>query len=1004
MADDLKTEPSIDAEDTSKNDKDAMGPTDLEDPAPLNQAPNQQDNQSEEEEESNDESGSGEDSDSDEEEEEEEEVEPRLKYSRITQLPKTVFNQDPVSACLVADTFFAFATHGGIIHLTNPDFSTIRSYRAHRASILGLATDGIYLASASIDGTVVIGSVNDPKDITASDFKRPVHSVALDPNYKSSKTFISGGMAGDVVLSERGWLGQRSDTILQKADDPVIAVYWLEGLIIWMNDSGINIYSQYSRKQLLNIPRPEGSPRGDLYKPRLTAPESNRIYIAWADRVWNLKISVTRGREANALLSSGASLMLPSSSSIRSLAIEQSVTIESALRVDCLVAGIASFKEDTIIMLSYLPPPPATDEIRRPLAPNPEIRLIDLESGNETYGDELSLKGFERLGMNDYYLCQHSDATSTKFLIISAKDGIVATERTLEDKISWLIEHHKLKDAWEISANVKTPAERYIIGLDWVESLIEEDHWDHAAETLETVQNTYLETSPDLKGSTDSTELTDVQISVRDNWNVWGWIFSKAGHTDELAPRLPSMPVLSIEGKLYESILIGFIDEHKMDDLLFYLQKWPVALYDFSLVKRYIEDLLHDHPPQEANFRKTLANLYISFGDPISAAHHLLVLRDSSVLNLVSQCHLLPSLLADIPDILTVSLKSIEELKMAPLPIVRDTMANAISIVVQARHEVTPDFVVKEVMKRDMEVVAFLYLEQLTTVDSFASQNFGDLQARLYAEFDRPKLTGFFKKNNNYNLEVAAQICESRGYIPELVYLLGKVGQNKKALKLVLEELQDPEKAIDFAKQQNDQELWDEVLDYSVTRPSFMRSLLDRASGSIPPASIIARIPQHMEIPGLKAAIARIFYEHELVLSLNREILEIVNREAKTYAASLRAARTEGTMLDFSSVLDEKKQPTGLSYKKKKEMASNSAATSVYEDNNNSFIDYSGLDFSETIVVLPDGKLKTESDLIGIDNVWSLYTAKGMSTFSNRSVAQKTKHLAYIKRKLELHV
>lgn len=943
------------------------------------------------EEESGDNSGDEEDDDdgeseSDSEEEDEEDVEPRLKYNRITQLPKTVFTSDPVSACLVADSFFAFATHGGIIHLTRPDFSSIRSYRAHSASILALATDGIYLASASIDGTVVIGSVIDPKDITASDFKRPVYSVALDPNYKSSKTFISGGMAGDVILSERGWLGNRSDIILQKSDDPVIAVYWLEGLIIWMNESGINIYSQFSKKLLLNIPRPIDSPRADLYKPRLCMPESNRIYIAWADRVWNLKVTATKRKETKMALPSSASIILPSGSSTRSMPVEQSIQIESTLHVDCLVAGIAAFKEDTIMMLGYLPPNAATEEVRRPLAPNPEIRLIDIESGNEIYCDELSLKEFERLGMNDYHLCQHSDATSNKYLIISAKDGIVAVERDISDKISWLVEHNRFKEAWEISTTVKPPAERHAIGMDWVEALVKDDDWIEAAATLEIVQNAYLESDTALQDSViDNNELTSIQVSVRDSWNQWGWIFSKAGHTDELALRLPSTSDLSIEGKLYESILISFMDENKLEDLVFYLQKWAVELYDFALIKRYLEDLLHDKPPQENILRKTLADLYIKFGDPVSAANHLLVLHDPNVLNLISQFHLMPSFVKEIPDLLTINLKSKEELELAPLSIIRETMANAIAIVVQARHEVIPDVVVKQVMKEKMEVVAFLYLEQLNAVDSFASQKFGDLQARLYAEFDRPKLIGFLKKNSNYNLEAAAQVCESRGYTPELVYILGKVGQNKRALQLVLEELQDPDQAIDFAKQQNDQELWDDLLDYCMTRPTFMRALLDKASGSISPASIIARIPLHMEIPGLKSAIARIFSEHELVLSLNKGILEIVNREAQTYAACLRAARTEGTMLDYSSVFNEKDQGTSIEQ----------SAKATHQN-------IQGLDYSETIIILPDGTIKTESDLIGRDNIWGQNRAKGVSTFSNRSVAQKVKHLAYIKSKLEL--
>lgn len=909
-------------------------------------------------------------------------IEPRLKYTKITQLPPAVFAKDPVSAFLAGDTFFAFATHSGAIHLTKPDLSLIRSYRAHRASVLGLSTDGTYLASSSMDGTVVIMNINDEKDITGNDFKRPVHSVALDPNYKATKAFISGGMAGDVILSERGWLGQRSDTVLQTSEDPVIAVYWLEGVIIWMNDSGINIYSQFTKNLLLNIPRPEDSPRADLYKPRICTPESNRIYIAWADWVWNLKITVTKTKDTRSLLSSGASMVFSSSSSVRSMAIEQTISVESTLHTPCLVAGIAAFKEDSIMLLSYTPPP----ENER-LAGVPKLCLIDLETSLETYRDDLDLKGYERLGLNDYHLCQYADNTTTKFLIISARDGIVAKERDLGDRVEWLLEHKKFKEAWEFSANFKLPLERYDIGLNWVEEEVEEERWEAAVSTLEMIQRSFLETdvkSESLSLDPEDVELSHIETLVRDNWNVWGWRISKAGHTDELASILPTDPKLKLEGKLYEYVLTRFIDEGKLDQLLAYLSTWSVELYEFGVIKQYIEGLLQDSPPQEENLRNTLADLYISSGDPLAAVPHLLILHDQRVLELVSQHHLLSSLLPQIPDLLTIAFKTREDLELAPLPIIREMLAPALTIVVRARHEVSPNDVVREILGRNMDVVVFLYLEKLTNIDPYSAQQFSDLQARLYAEFDRPKLMAFLKKST-YNYEAIAEVCESRGYIPELVYILGRIGQNKRALKLIIEELKDCEQAIDFAKQQNDKELWDDLLDYCMERPEFIKIVLEKAHGAIPPAKIIERIPLHLHIPGLKPAIEKIFSEHELVMSINRDILEVVKKEARASANALRALRREGTALNFVEYAEKLNEPKFKRQKLGKD-------DEKEED----------LDFTQTIVVLPNGTLKTESALLGDTAGWGQTYAVGTSTFSSPSVSQKVKHLAYIKRQLQL--
>lgn len=120
-----------------------------------------------------------EESEDEEEDEEEDDDPPMLKYTRLNKLPPNFFTKDPVSTCTFHESVFIFATHSGIVHICKPNFDSIRTFKAHRASILSVYTDGIYFATASMDGTVVIGSISDEKDIVAYDFARPVHAVVL---------------------------------------------------------------------------------------------------------------------------------------------------------------------------------------------------------------------------------------------------------------------------------------------------------------------------------------------------------------------------------------------------------------------------------------------------------------------------------------------------------------------------------------------------------------------------------------------------------------------------------------------------------------------------------------------------------------------------------------------------------------------------------------------------------------------------------------------------------
>ena len=67
--------------------------------------------------------------------------------------------------------------------------------------------------------------------------KRPVRTVALEPNFakSGSRSVISGGMAGNLILHEKGWLGYK-ETTLHSGEGPVWQVRWRNNLIAWAND------------------------------------------------------------------------------------------------------------------------------------------------------------------------------------------------------------------------------------------------------------------------------------------------------------------------------------------------------------------------------------------------------------------------------------------------------------------------------------------------------------------------------------------------------------------------------------------------------------------------------------------------------------------------------------------------------------------------------------------------------------------------------------------------
>ena len=85
-------------------------------------------------------------------------------------------------------------------------------------------------------GQVVIHSLSTP-EVYSFDMRRPMRTIALEPNFakSSSRAFICGGMAGNLVMHEKGWLGHK-ETLLHSGEGPIWMAKWRGRLIAWAND------------------------------------------------------------------------------------------------------------------------------------------------------------------------------------------------------------------------------------------------------------------------------------------------------------------------------------------------------------------------------------------------------------------------------------------------------------------------------------------------------------------------------------------------------------------------------------------------------------------------------------------------------------------------------------------------------------------------------------------------------------------------------------------------
>lgn len=210
---------------------------------------------------------------------------------------------------------------------------------------------------------------------------------------------------------------------------------------------------------------------------------------------------------------------------------------------------------------------------------------------------------------------------------------------------------------------------------------------------------------------------------------------------------------------------------------------------------------------------------------------------------------------------------------------------------------------------------------------------YADTVITLFAEYSRPLLTALLKSYDAatlpaspsasrfhdsalpVNAEVpipfsydhALQVCESRGYVPELVHLLSATGQSKKALRLIIEEQHDIRAAMAYVQRSGDETLWNDLLDYSFTRAEFIKILLEEIAidggdegAGLNALDVVKRIPDGLEIEGLKDALVRLMHECRSQTQVAHAAEGVIKAEISDVMLRLRKEQESGLLLDTS--------------------------------------------------------------------------------------------------------
>ncbi|OBZ81420.1 Vacuolar protein sorting-associated protein 41 [Choanephora cucurbitarum] len=809
-------------------------------------------------------SGSEEDYDDEYDEDEEDEDyddnldEPKLRYRRVGANVKEILEKDTASTIRVSERFLVLGTHWGAVHILDFEGNVIKSFSKHAATVNSISIDRYdeYVASASDDGKVFIYALYTPEILTF-DYKRPLKSIALDPEYarKTTRQFVIGGMAEQLIMSEKGWFGNK-DTVLHANEGPIYAIEWRNHFIAWANDTGVKIFDTTTNMRITYIDRPEGSPRADLYKCRMCWKNDTTLLIGWADTV---KIAVIK----------------PMPNSAQGQA-NHYVEIIAMFQTDHIISGIAPFK-DHLMILFYLLEDESDDEEkkqemrgRKQLASKPELHIFNADN-EDISQDILPSHGFEHYQANDYVLQFLME--EDMFYVMGPKDLIAARARDEDDHIEWLLEHERFGEALDavraFSSSKKFKEDE--IGQAYLDWLVKERRVDEAA-----------------------AECGDILKNDKSKWEDWVFKFTELGELKAIAPYIPIKdPQLSTT--VYEIALAWFLKSDPTA-LRNTIHQWPRNLYNLSNVIVAVEDVLRKDKNNEILI-ECLADLYTYNNQPDKAIEYNLRLRRPNAFELIQEYNMFDAvkdkaiLLMEFDQYLLQK----EENKST-----RPSQMPAVQLLVKNTDAIPPERVVKQLRKN--RLFLHIYLDALFDRDRQLGYEFHDLQVELYAEYDYPKLIDFLRASHYINLEKAYKICEEKDLVPEMVFILGRMGNNKNALMLIIERLGDVQRAIDFAKEQKDDDLWEDLLTYSMDKPNFIRGLLENVGTDIEPLRLIKRIPDNLQIPGLKDALLKILQDYNLQMSLHQGCEKILVSDSvfladKMYKAQKRAVHCTQEMI-----------------------------------------------------------------------------------------------------------
>lgn len=522
----------------------------------------------------------------------------------------------------------------------------------------------------------------------------------------------------------------------------------------------------------------------------------------------------------------------------------------SMFRIDYFISGIGPLNHDQLVILCY-----SKEKDENGKAMRPQLYVVEAKESKyvELCTDNLSLRDFQNFGCNDYAL--ENLVVENLFVVVSPKDIVVANPCDADDRIEWLMKHNKYAEAMEIVNSkdiVLNRNSQISVGKKFLDHLL--------------LMEKYVEAG----------QLTAKLFG--NNKKLWQeeiFKFAQVHQLRQVSAYIPRSEV-TLDPYIYEMVLYEYL-KLEPEGFLKIIKQWSPSLYNVSAVTNALIDHLITNSNSE--LLEALAILYTHSGKFDKALGAYLKLNHKDIFQLIIKHNLYSSIHNMIEDLMCLDCEQTIKILLD-----KDTIPIDVAVT----------------KLQNNKLYLYTYLDALEKKDTklLAKWNLHKDLVLLYAEFAREKLLPLLKRSDNYPIAKALAVCKRLEYYPEMVYLLGRMGNTKDALNLVMSQLDDIEQAIEFCKDQNDPDLWHDLIGLSLDRPDFLKILLQKIGTYVDPRILIRRIGKNTQIPGLKNALVKMMTDYNLQVSVEEGCTKIVVSDCFDLHEKLYNVRRKGCSVD----------------------------------------------------------------------------------------------------------